>query len=218
MPSPPNETAVSAYFARLASPLAPLPADVRDTQMRELQQHLDALVAAREAQGLSPEDATVSALVQMGDPAQIGRKLCREWRRAQRDPFWPTVIAIGLTQLFLYSLINGMFPLPFFAGMGTPAFNGQVFSSFYVPVQLVCASLLPILVGILVGRLLPERAIAGAFFVGLIASVSGSFSTAYLDIHSNIWAVPGLSVSGNEILAAYIASSLKRRDWKFHLE
>lgn len=217
MPSPPNETMVNAYFARLAAPLAPLPADVRDAQLRELHQHLAALVSAREAQGLSPEDATASALAQMGDPTQVGRNLCREWKRSRRDPFWSTVIAIGLTQFILYTFMTERL-MWLFQSQGTHGMFSRQSSFLFTDLLAMWYVLVSVLGGIFVGRRLLERAVAGAFFVGLVASASSMSLIVYSDIHNHVWAVPGLSVSGYEILAAYVVSSLKRRDWKFQLK
>ena len=76
------------FFERLNKPLKHMPQNVRAELHTELRQHLDALVAANEELGSSPEEAFELALRQFGDPAKIGRKLWWEWflgsrRRAQ---------------------------------------------------------------------------------------------------------------------------------------
>ena len=71
------------FVAKLNKSLRWTPALVRTELHAELRQHLEALAAAHEELGSSPEDAYDLALRQFGDPAKIGRKLWWEW-------FWGT--------------------------------------------------------------------------------------------------------------------------------
>ena len=67
------------FLARLNKPLRWMPRSARVELHAELRQHLDALIAAHEELGSSPEEAFDLALHQFGDPAKIGRKLWWEW-------------------------------------------------------------------------------------------------------------------------------------------
>jgi len=78
--SPHDSPAVNDWFRRLDAAWQRLPAEERDTQREEIQQHLEGLVAAKVAQGQPDEAAWKAALTQFGDPAQIGRKMYQEWR------------------------------------------------------------------------------------------------------------------------------------------
>ena len=83
MSSPLNDYQVEQWFQRLNAPLKRLPAEERVALHSEVRQHLDALVAANEELGSSPEEAWALALAQFGDPAQIGRKMYQEWQQGQ---------------------------------------------------------------------------------------------------------------------------------------
>ena len=81
--SPHDSPAVNDWFRRLDAAWRRLPAEERISQREEIQQHLEALVAAKAAQGQPTEVAWDSALMQFGDPTQIGRKICQEWQQSR---------------------------------------------------------------------------------------------------------------------------------------
>ena len=77
---------VAIYFERLNAPLKKVPPEARAEMHQELRQHLDALAAAHEELGATPEEAKAAALRQFGDPAKIGRRLFQEWEATCRPP------------------------------------------------------------------------------------------------------------------------------------
>jgi len=74
---------LDAYVAQLDRHLARLPAWRREEELREIRQHLEALVMAYQELGSSEGEAVALALAQFGPPAQNARDLCRVWRRQQ---------------------------------------------------------------------------------------------------------------------------------------
>ena len=78
--NPLENEAAEAWFNRLNAPLKRLPAEERVALHQEVRQHLDALAAANEELGSSPEEAWKHALEQFGDPTRIGRRMAWEWR------------------------------------------------------------------------------------------------------------------------------------------
>ncbi len=93
------------YLAAVGARLRTLPPARRDEEVREIRQHLDALVAAHLARGQSPEEAVDVALRQFGHAEQIGRQLQGAWARPRAPRLWPWV---GL-YLSLVVLIYGAF-------------------------------------------------------------------------------------------------------------
>ncbi len=104
--SPFETLEVQEWFRRFETALRRLPMDERLRQREEVQQHLEGLAAAQEALGQTPEAAWKMALVQFGDPTQIGRKLCQEWQQG-RTGFRADIRAIGFS-LGLLLLVDGL--------------------------------------------------------------------------------------------------------------
>jgi hypothetical protein len=96
---------VDRYIATLGARLRSLSPARRAEELREVRQHLDALVAGHLARGLSEEEAVEAALRQFGHAEQIGQQLqgALEQRRAPR--LWP-YLAVYLA---LVALIFGAF-------------------------------------------------------------------------------------------------------------
>ena len=70
---------VETYFHRLNAQLKKMPPEDRAELHQELRQHLDALAAAHEELGATPEEAARAALRRFGDPKRLGRKMFQEW-------------------------------------------------------------------------------------------------------------------------------------------
>jgi len=81
--SPHDSPAVKDWFRCLDSAWRCLPAEERDSQREEIQQHLEGLVAAKLAQGQLHEVAWEAAIRQFGDPTQLGRKMYQEWQQGR---------------------------------------------------------------------------------------------------------------------------------------
>ena len=100
---PLENEALDNWFRRLNAPLKRLPAEEQARLNEEVGQHLEALVAANEAQGRKPEEAWMLALDQFGDPERFGQQMAEEWRQS-RIGFRADMIAI-LFGLGLYVLL-----------------------------------------------------------------------------------------------------------------
>ena len=103
-----HEDPVDAYLAGVARQLAALPADERDEELRELRQHLDALVAGYRATGLEPEAAARAAVERFGEPERIGRGLRKVADRYRRraDPAlrWKRALVGGVTVTMIHAV------------------------------------------------------------------------------------------------------------------
>lgn len=138
----PDNPQIRDYFIRLNAQCAKMPDAVLEDRRQELQFHLASLIDAQRADGVSEDDAVSAALVQMGDAAQIGRTLMRQWRAshglATRAAFYITIAAnlFALAWLFESLLLRDM-PNP---GI------------------ILLASIAPTVAGILCGFLFPQRA------------------------------------------------------------
>ena len=81
--SPLENEDLDNWFQGLNRPLKRLPADERRELHAEVRQHLEALAAANEELGSTPEEAWQFARDQFGDPGKFGRRMAWEWRRKQ---------------------------------------------------------------------------------------------------------------------------------------
>ena len=115
MSSPLNDPQVEQWFQRFSAPLKRLPAAERAELHQEVRQHLDALAAANEELGSSPEEARQLALTQFGDPRVIGARLfqeCQESRNGSRLGW--SAIGLGVL-LYLGCIMIHMLPIYFHA-------------------------------------------------------------------------------------------------------
>ena len=81
--SPLENESSEQWFQRLNAPLKRLPAEQRAELHAEVRQHLEALAAANEELGSTPEEAWEHALAQFGDPGNFGKRMAQEWHLGQ---------------------------------------------------------------------------------------------------------------------------------------
>jgi len=164
--SPPNSPAVTQWFQRLEAAWARMPADERTRQREEVQQHLEALVKANEELGSSPAEAWQYALDQFGNPSKFGRRMVWEWRRKQGlvGPQLAAILCgIGVTAVAspAVMLINWLASTVTYLVMNIILIHEFVDGETWVLVWT------PIIVGLVVGRKHPHRALAGASYAAL---------------------------------------------------
>jgi hypothetical protein len=83
---------IDRYIETLGARLRSLSPAQRDEELREVRQHLDALVAGHNARGLSEEEAVEAALRQFGHAEQIGQQLQGALAPRRTAPLLPYVI------------------------------------------------------------------------------------------------------------------------------
>jgi len=95
-----GNTRVERYLADIGAHLKALSPAQHEEEVRELREHLDALVRDRRAEGLGDEEAGAAALRQFGDAGRIGRRLRGAWARRRPPRLWPWVtVYLGLAVL-----------------------------------------------------------------------------------------------------------------------
>jgi hypothetical protein len=97
------------YIKTVSARLKTLTPAQRDEELREIRQHLEALIAGYLAQGRSEDTATSEAIRQFGRAEQIGRELGSAWAQRQIRRLWPYAVAYVATALFIfgfYALTN----------------------------------------------------------------------------------------------------------------
>jgi len=91
------------YVAAIAGRLRSLPPSQREEELREIRQHLDALVAGHRARGASEKDAVDAALAQFGRPEQVGRQIHGAWARQRPPRLWPALLAYPLLVVAIFT-------------------------------------------------------------------------------------------------------------------
>ena len=179
------------FVKKLNKSLRWTPASVRTELHAELRQHLEALAAAHEELGSSPDEAFDLALLQFGDPTKIGRKLWWEWFRGTRPCVSPGCQA-ALLALWVYFLCDSLL---FLTSLLTPdghiipnhlwlAITSSRFAAFLpsstpqIMVSFVLVAGIPLLAGFTAGRKFPGRAVKGVCWMALapLAWVSPAFA------------------------------------------
>ena len=225
--SPLNDPQVEDWFRRLDAAWRRMPAEERTRQREEVQQHLEGLVAAKVSAGQSAEEAWSFALAQFGNPAQIGRKIYREWRLS-RTGLRADVMAIlfGLSlSVSNYCLVQLLFALPLIAFYCTGSQNSLYWSStpaFYAVLQILYFGGAFLIYG-LIGRKYPFQAIKGALFTYVLSYLFGwTYVIAFL-LSSHGHLSPAMVTRGLPYLPlhlvciialAYLASVTKRGWYK----
>lgn len=208
MPASPD-VQIDDCMARLARQLKSLPAAEREEHLRELRQHLDALIAMHRELGAMEEEAVRAALHSFGDPTRIGRQMAQEWRRRQQSQMSVELRAVLFT-LTVYSLAV-------YATHAGDIFLGATMSSGQA---LVALAGIPLLTGAMTGALFSRIAVpavlyATASLVGmvwlpalLLLVVAPDDGTTYA---LKVFAVQSACWLPLSCLAAYGASALRRR-------
>lgn len=194
--SPLDDPNITHWFERLDTAWKRMPAEEQTRQREEVQQHLEALVAAHEELGSSPEEAWSLALVQFGNPTKIGRKLHQEWRQG-RVGFRAEMAAI-----FFGLEIQA---LMWFVGIGLPMLGFPILADV-----LFCLGTTQLILYVMIGRRYPRQAIKAALYLDILHStwLLGTY-------HTNISSASVLSfffVVGLHVMFAYFAS-VTRRGW-----
>jgi len=221
--SPLNDPQVEQWFQRFNAPLKRLPAEERAGLHFEVRQHLEALVAANEELGSTPQEAWEHALAQFGDPARIGRRLAWEWRRGKGwvSPDMTAVLCgLGITAAAFFGVTLALNSSWLWTGWWAflSVHSEAVFGTAYM-------AIIPVLTGTAVGKRFPNQALTGAFYSAAllpILPVTVFMEAACLFGHERV----GVTLGVNLILfvladawlllsggAAYVASARKRRQW-----
>ncbi len=151
---------LDVFFRRLNAPLRRMPSQERAELHQELRAHLDALVAAHLELGASPEQAVELALRSFGNPGRIGRRLFWQWRRGQWRGVSPEMKAV-LTMLGLYVASTAGLLAALVWSYTFPPLRGAMPEA---ALRLTLLVGVPSLAGLVLGRLLPKQALAGAFY------------------------------------------------------
>lgn len=93
------------YLTTIDAGLQTLPAARRAEELREIRQHLEALVAGHMARGAAEADAVEAAIRQFGHAEKIGRGLEAAWERRRAPRLWPHL----LTYVCMVAVIFALF-------------------------------------------------------------------------------------------------------------
>ena len=216
--SPLNDPHIEDWFQRLNAPLKRLPADERTQLHLEVRQHLDALAAANEELGSSPDEARRFALEQFGDPGKFGRQMLREAMTLGPDPnqwakkplmaawmYCSVVSLLGVGAIWtVWMACLGL--LWTFAPMLSESSLLSILVSNFVGAGMLAASVLG---GWLTGRKMKSHALAGAVCALFSLSVPDTLLLLLVDhdvpggFKFSAWAISGC-------VSAYFASVTKR--------
>ena len=223
--SPLNDSTVADWFRRLDAAWRRMPAEEQARQREEVQQHLEGLVAAKVASGQADEDAWNAALVQFGDPTQIGRKMYYEWRQS-RTGFRVDMIAIlfgyGL-HLLMGPVLQSSLNIYFGAFAGS---HGTSVVSLLSPIGHLLTYGSLIMINAAIGWKYPAQAIRGATYAWLLFTLSNwilvyAFYVAHPDAFRQqfsiyfVHSVPWMPLwAAAQVAVAYLASVTKRGWYK----
>ena len=217
--SPFENLEVQRWFRQFDSTLRRLPTEEQTRQREEVLQHLEGLAAAQEALGQSPEAAWKAALVQFGDPTQIGRKLCQEWRQGQtgfRADMSAIFFGVGLLllELVIFTVIVNVQILWLNSHVANTPLHLNNSRTFIRWLNWGTG----IAIYGLVGLKYPYQAIKGAFFANLFGIIFGNMMVFCLMATQHkinfppptiiLVSVPGWAFAHATI--AYLASVTKR--------
>ena len=140
------------YLQAVAHELRGLEPEQRESELREMRGHLEAIVARLVEGGLSEEEAVAAACAQFGAARRVGRELRRASRK--RDSRAKTAEALGRAMLWHFSV----YPLAWLADTYCPEW-----SYFLVLATLPMAFLVPGMVAVRVAPHSGARVVLGFF-------------------------------------------------------
>ncbi len=97
---------IERYLATIAGRLRSLPPSLREEELREVRQHLDALVASHRARGADESAAVDAALRQFGRPERIGRQIGTVWARRRPPRLWPALVSYPLLVVAIFAMFT----------------------------------------------------------------------------------------------------------------
>ncbi|MBV9865750.1 MAG: hypothetical protein JO316_10390 [Abitibacteriaceae bacterium] len=159
---------LEAYLHRVEAQLHSLPAEKRAAELRELRQHLEAMVARLSNDGLNQQEAVETALAQFGDAHHLGQALHQAHRAPESVPRFvlATVGAVG-AYLYLFPLYKAAVWSHMPPGHPLPI-QGLFYNALYW--------LLPFTSGLLAGGISTSRAGQSTACVGvLVAALMTTF-------------------------------------------
>ncbi len=161
------------FVAKLNKSLRWTPARIRTELHAELRQHLEALAAAHEELGSSPEEAYDLALRQFGDPAKIGRKLWWEWFRGTKPSVGPACqAAVHILAVYTFAELAYFVPLLFAPfGLPPPRSMEPVIRSVLIVTMFLFTVGIPLAAGFWAGRKFPGHAVKAALWISLAPMV-----------------------------------------------
>jgi len=171
--SPHDSPTVNEWFQRFDAASRHLPAEERAAQREEIQQHLEGLAAAKMAQGQPTEAAWKAALMQFGDPVQIGRKMYQEWRLGTtgfRADMKAILFGLGMQTLgwFAAELLFFLWISRFYNPNDRLYTHGRGISDSTLVVNIVTAYGGAILINVAIGWKYPLQAIKAAFYSNVL--------------------------------------------------
>jgi len=229
--SPHDSPAVNDWFRRFDAASRHLPAGERAAQREEIQQHLEGLVAAKTAQGQPTEAAWKAALMQFGDPAQIGRKMYQEWQQGRtgfRADMRAILFGISLYVLgqFTFLLLFSLWLVRFFNPSDTLYTHGRGLVGLPFVIEMLLDYGSAVFINALIGRKYPFQAMKGAFYANVVSDLwsygsvlvvvyvqqtnqihHSSVTYAYPTLLTLLWIVGHVAI-------AYLASVTKRGWYK----
>jgi hypothetical protein len=105
-----SDTTVNEYLAQLSARLKALPADRREEELREIRQHLDALVAGHVHRGKTEAEAVQAAIRQFGHAERIGAELGDACARAgETRSWWKSLLVQSLVFVCYFAMVFGFF-------------------------------------------------------------------------------------------------------------
>ena len=151
---------VEIYLMQVARQLRSLPEQQRESELREIESHLRAMIEAREVSGVPQREAVNEALLQFGTAWHIGRDLTYTWRKHQPEsPVRSLMAALAALscQVGALSTLSVAFSL-----MLKSVFHGGNHISglaicFYWVTLGVCFGVAPLAGGYWANRIAPRR-------------------------------------------------------------
>lgn len=146
------------YLEEVKQQLKSLPKSQRETELREIAGHLDALIQAHQADGMLYGDAVSAAMRQFGCPHRVGGGLSRAWQQRHGERPLRVLAAAGavlVCQIALLALCGGLSLLARTASAG--GYGPPLLAEHCAPLLDGAAFLTPLAAGLLAQTIAPRR-------------------------------------------------------------
>ena len=135
------DSKIETYLQTMESELGALEAEQRDSELREMRQHIEAIVARLVEGGLSQSEAVEAAIAQFGAARKVGREL--QTARVKGESLVQTTKAVGSASLCFFVPYLFCSALQSWSPERTYLIQVMVFSIACLAVGKVAATLAP---------------------------------------------------------------------------
>lgn len=206
--SKPKFESLSDYLAQIERELRFLPHQARESELREIEAHLRALIEAGQSQ--NDADGVTQALAQFGKPRRVGRDLRKAWERKQPEEWWRVILAplsaliFQMSAIFLFGFVLTIDKKYSWDAQIQGVFSHSAAGFIYLSLMILYFLAFHLITGFVLDKVSPKRCkwVIISYFLSVLMLISSepieraisAYDNSSSDSLSIIWFVLGFHI------------------------